>query len=155
MRFLIRFSVDERAVGPVLAALNSHDGVVFDHLAIEPLVVQKPVPVPKDQTHRERRAELAADRNAADPAKKGWMGHPKDKPSWFKPGNPTGKTGRQIVLDLLADGQNKPTADVKEELGAHGFAKGGTSSLLEKLRIKGEVIRVMDGVWALTPPKEA
>ena len=131
MRFLIRFSVDERAVGPVLAALNSHDGVVFDHLAIEPLVVQKPVPVPKPTAKKQEA-----------------------KPSWFKPENPTGKTGRQVVLDLLSDAVSRPTSDIKEVLGEHGFAKGGTSSLLEKLRVRGEVVRVMDGVWALTPPKE-
>ena len=44
MRFSIRFTVDELALGPVLAALNSHDGVVFDHLAIEPLTPRARLP---------------------------------------------------------------------------------------------------------------
>ena len=44
MRFSIRFTVDELALGPALAALNSHDGVVFDHLAIEPLTPPRPAP---------------------------------------------------------------------------------------------------------------
>ena len=46
MKFQIRFTVDELALGPVLAALNSHDGVVFNHLAIEPLTLPRPAPKP-------------------------------------------------------------------------------------------------------------
>ena len=142
MKFSIRFTVEEAAVGPVLAALNSHDGVVFDHLAIEPLMVPKPIPVPKDQTHRERRAALAA--HGKRPCKDSLV-----NPSWFKPENPTGLTGRQIVLDLLADGQNKPTSDIKAMLVAKGFKGGGVGSLLAKMEVKGELTRVMDGVWAI------
>lgn len=51
MKFLIKFTVDEPAVGPVLAALNSHEGVVFDHLSIEPLPEFKALPKPHAKKH--------------------------------------------------------------------------------------------------------
>jgi hypothetical protein len=47
MRFSIRFTVEEGAIGHVLAALNSHDGVVFDNLDILPLTPSRPDRKPK------------------------------------------------------------------------------------------------------------
>ena len=126
MKFSIRFTVEEAAVGPVLAALNSHDGVVFDHLAIEPLTAPKPIPVPKEQTHRERRAELAA-KKVAKPV-----------------------TGRTIVRHLLAKEGPQGYDRIKAALVGRGFAGGGVGSLLKQMStIYKEVEKLPNGDWAL------
>jgi hypothetical protein len=127
MRFSIRFTVEEGAVGHVLAALNSHDGVVFDHLAIEPLT--PPRPAPKAPMQRS----------------------PRPTPKTSK-----ALTGREIVLQLLRDEGPQPFKRIKSVLVSRGFAAGGIGSLINnKLsRAYGEIESLEPGVWSLVKPKE-
>jgi hypothetical protein len=127
MRFSIRFTVEEGAVGHVLAALNSHDGVVFDHLAIEPLT--PPRPAPKD-------VRLA-------------------KPS-HKPKASKALTAREIIRQLLAAEGPQPFERIKAVLVSRGFAAGGIGSLVNHrmCRQYGEVESLAPGVWSLVKPKE-
>ena len=105
MRFSIRFTVDELALGPVLAALNSHDGVVFNHLAIEPLTPPRPAP------------QLGRVKSPAKPYKP-------------RPGASKAQTAREIVLDLLEKDGPQPYARIKDVLVTRGFAAGGVGSLI-------------------------
>ena len=128
MRFSIRFTVDELALGPVLAALNSHDGVVFDDLAIEPLT--PPRPAPKDS-----KAPKAASKPRAA----------------HQP-----QTGREVVRQLLAKEGPQHFSRIKEVLVSRGFAAGGVGSLINNRmsRAYGEVESLEPGVWSLIKPKE-
>ena len=129
MKFSIRFTVEEAAVGPVLAALNSHDGVVFDHLAIEPLTAPKPIPVPKDDP------QLADRFFAKKPCRKI---------------EPKPVTGRTIVRQLLAKEGPQGYDRIKAALVGRGFAGGGVGSLLKKMStIHKEVEKLPNGDWAL------
>jgi hypothetical protein len=141
MRFRIRFTVDELALGPVLAALNSHDGVVFDHLAIEPLTPPRPAPSPAKGRSTQQ------DRDKADPAKKGWMGKPKASKAL---------TAREIVRQLLAAEGPQPFDRIKAALVSRGFAAGGVGSLISNKmsRAYGEIESLAPGVWSLVKPKE-
>ena len=127
MRFSIRFTVDELALGPVLAALNSHDGVVFDHLAIEPLTPPRPAPK----------------RNEVVP-------RPAHKPKVSK-----ALTAREIVLQLLAETGPQNTARIKTLLVSRGFAPNGVGALLTRMRDNyKEIDGVSGGTWSLNKPKE-
>ena len=127
MRFSIRFTVDELALGPALAALNSHDGVVFDHLAIEPLTPPRPAPK----------------RNEVVP-------RPAHKPKVSK-----APTGREIVLQLLAETGPQNTARIKTLLVSRGFVPNGVSALLTRMRDNyKEIDGVSGGTWSLVKPKE-
>ena len=127
MRFSIRFTVDELALGPALAALNSHDGVVFDHLAIEPLTPPRPAPK----------------RNEVVP-------RPAHKPKVSK-----ALTGREIVLQLLAETGPQNTARIKTLLVSRGFVPNGISALLTRMRDNyKEIDGVSGGTWSLNKPKE-
>ena len=127
MRFSIRFTVDELALGPVLAALNSHDGVVFNHLAIEPLTPPRPAPK----------------RNEVVP-------RPAHKPKVSK-----ALTGREIVLQLLAETGPQNTARIKTLLVSRGFVPNGISALLTRMRDNyKEIDGVSGGTWSLVKPKE-
>ena len=131
MRFLIRFSVDEGAVGPVLAALNSHDGVVFDNLDILPL--SPPRPKPESLKQFCDRKKVAG---------------PKTSP-------PKAQTAREIVLDMLATDGPLHYQRIKTVLVSRGFAAGGVGSLLHNRMVKtGEIVEVSPSVWALNKPKE-
>ena len=131
MKFSIRFTVGEEAVGPVLAALNSHPGVVFNHLAIEPL---SPPPakaeklpeflkrksLPPVQSHKERRKALAGKAvNAQD-----------------------------HVLNLLLDGKPHRYGEVQTMLNGVGFSAVG--STLRHLEKKG-LAEKCDGGWRVVP----
>ena len=131
MRFSIRFTVDELALGPVLAALNSHDGVVFNHLAIEPLTPPRPAPKPAPCQNDWARQQLKA---------KG------QRP----------QTGREIVLQLLAAEGPQPFDRIKAILVSRGFAAGGIGSLINHrmCRQYGEVESLEPGVWSLVKSKE-
>ena len=141
MRFSIRFTVDELALGPALAALNSHDGVVFDHLAIEPLTPPRPAPSPA------RGKFTQQERDNADPAKKGWMG---------KSNGSRAQTAREIIRQLLAAEGPQPFDRIKAILVSRGFAAGGIGSLINHrmCRQYGEVESLEPGVWSLVKSKE-
>ena len=142
MKFQIRFVVDELALGPVLAALNSHDGVVFNHLAIEPLTPPRPAP----SSARGKFAQQ--ERDNADPAKKGWMGKPTPKAS--KP-----QAAREIVLDLLATEGPQSFSRIKTVLVSRGFAASGVGSLINnRMKVYGDIVSSEPGIWALAKPKE-
>ena len=127
MRFSIRFTVDELALGPALAALNSHDGVVFDHLAIEPLTPPRPAPK----------------RNEVVP-------RPAHKPKVSK-----ALTAREIVLQLLAETGPQNTARIKTLLVSRGFVPNGVGALLTRMRDNyKEIDGVSGGTWSLVKPKE-
>ena len=130
MRFSIRFTVDELALGPALAALNSHDGVVFDHLAIEPLTPPRPAPKPAPCQNDWARQQLKA----------------KDQ----RP-----QTGREIVLQLLAAEGPQSYSQIKAVLTSRGFAAGGVGSLINNKmsRTYGEIESLKPGVWALAKSK--
>lgn len=127
MKFQIHFTVDELALGPVLAALNSHDGVVFDHLAIEPLT--PPRPAPKAPMQRP----------------------PRPVPKVSK-----ALTGREIVLQLLAAEGPQSYSRIKAVLVSRGFAAAGVGSLINNKmsRAYSEIESVAPGVWSLIKPKE-
>ena len=131
MKFQIRFVVDELALGPVLAALNSHDGVVFNHLAIEPLTPPRPAPKPD-------------------------RGKSPVQPHKPRPGASKAQTARKIVLDLLATDGPLPYQRIKTVLISRGFAAGGVGSLINNKmsRTYGEIESLKPGVWALAKPKE-
>ena len=132
MKFSIRFTVEEAAVGPVLAALNSHDGVIFDHLAIEPVSVPPP------------KAPKGFDR-----------GKPVHKPvpnalSRIVSNHPV--TGRTIVRQLLAKEGPQGYDRIKAALVGRGFAAGGVGSLLKKMStIYKEVEKLPNGDWSFKP----
>ena len=128
MKFQIRFTVDELALGPALAALNSHDGVVFDHLAIEPLTPPRPAPK----------------RNEVVP-------RPAHKPKVSE-----ALTARKIIRQLLAAEGPQPFDRIKAILVSRGFAAGGIGSLINHrmCRQYGEVESLEPGVWSLVKSKE-
>ena len=131
MKFQIRFTVDELALGPVLAALNSHDGVVFSHLAIEPLTPPRPAPKP------------APKRNEVVP-------RPAHKPKVSK-----ALTGREIIRQLLAETGPQNTARIKTLLVSRGFVPNGVSALLTRMRDNyKEIDGVSGGTWSLVKSKE-
>ena len=123
MKFSIRFTVEEAAVGPVLAALNSHDGVVFDHLAIEPIGSPPP------------KAPPGFDR-----------GKPQRIASRLKTNHPV--TGRVIVRQLLVKEGPQGYDRIKAALVGRGFAGGGVGSLLKKMK---EVEKLPNGDWSFKP----
>ena len=120
MKFSIRFTVDEAAVGHVLAALNSHEGVVFDHLAIEPLPEFKALPKP-----------------AA----------PKAKPPMSR--NPPVKLrAMEQVMQIMGDGADYRFSDLEHRLKALGFK--GLGSTMRNLEIKGLVEKTgVQGRWRI------
>jgi hypothetical protein len=130
MKFSIRFTVDETAVGPVLAALNAHDGVVFDHLEIQPLSF-----VPFDPSEKD-----VADALALHKKKVAGKPKPKSKP----------QTGRDVVLTALAHGP-VGYSQLGSILVGRGFARAGIGSLLQKLRVSGAIVRVGPAQYELPP----
>ena len=131
MRFSIRFTVDELALGPALAALNSHDGVVFNHLAIEPLTPPRPAPKPTKKLF--------------------------SKPIQpHKPKVSKALTAREIIRQLLAAEGPQPFDRIKAILVSRGFAAGGIGSLInhKMCRQYGEVESLEPGVWSLVKSKE-
>lgn len=125
MRFQIRFTVDELALGPVLAALNSHDGVVFNHLAIEPLTPPRPAPKAPKATPERRSAH---------------------KPQ-------TGREViRQL---LAAQGPQPFERIKAVLVSRGFAAGGIGSLINNKMsRAYGEIESLEPGVWSLTKPKE-
>lgn len=139
MRFLVKFVVDEPAVGPTLAALNSHDGVVFEHLSIEPLPEFKALPKPGKPG---RDAAL----NRIDKAEA--------KPTQRQKSQHAPMQARDHVLKTLAS-RTATTAQLHELLRGFGF--GGSGSTLRNLRDDGLIEKVggQRGVWRLTQGPKA
>ena len=126
MQFLIKLTVDEAAVGHVLAALNSHDGVVFDHLEIVPLA--KPISVPVEQAPWGQ--EL------------GKVSEPKTKPV---PRKERALGAQEHVLRILSDGKPHRYTDLEKDLRSMGFKALG--STMRHLRDKGLANRTDEGLW--------
>lgn len=131
MRFLIKFTVEEEAVGPVLAALNSHDGVVFDHLAIEPLgAIKKPPSAPPPGFTRVSKAQTPPP-----------LYKKRRKASAGKAVN-----AQDHVLQFLLDGKPHRYKDVQTMLKGLGFSAVG--STLRHLEKKG-LAEKCEGGWQL------
>jgi hypothetical protein len=133
MKFLIRFTVGEAAVGPVLAALNSHPGVVFDHLAIEPLELKKTPEAPDTA-----------------PAKVTGKAAPAKKP--HKRAEPTALTAQAHVLRILSDGNPRRFTDIETVMKSLGFKSCG--STMRNLLDKGLAGKTPDGLWQTTNQRQ-
>jgi hypothetical protein len=134
MKFIIRFTVGEAAVGPVLAALNSHPGVVFDHLAIEPLELKKTPEAPA-KTIAAGKEELVS---ALKTVKK----------QFAKPRQARSLGAKDHVLRILSDGKPHRYTDLEKDLRSMGFKTLG--STMRHLSRKALACKDPDGRWRLT-----
>ena len=132
MRFLIKFTVDEAAVGHVLAALNSHDGAAFDHLEIVPLEGPKPTLL-KAETEALQRAKAK----------------PKEAKPLDRQLTPRALNAQRHVIRILsASARPMRFGELDTAIRALGFK--GVGSTMRHLADKGIAQRTDDG-WKLLP----
>ena len=56
-------------------------------------------------------------------------------------------TGTNALLEILADGQPHRTSELRDKFKSLGYAPNGVSSCIERLRKRGKIHRIGDGVW--------
>ena len=154
MQFLIKFTVDEAAVGHVLAALNSHDGVVFDHLEIVPLAgpPRKADLGPEIQAALKAGEKAAAKKPAVKPSRKDIsfdeaVSEVKRVAQKLKPAPRKARAlgAQEHILRILSDGKPHRYTDLEKDLRSMGFKALG--STMRHLRDKGLANRTDEGLW--------